>query len=194
MDSNPYESPSILEAAVSSPASTRRPRGIAILSVLAIIGGVILLFVSILMAASSQNSSVSFTEMGFPPSLVLTAIAFLAALTLASGIGMWRGLKWGWWLGCFYYVYAVFRNGSALLTISEMSVDLADVARGPEYYYGKYSLRIVFNLLLILYFFKSSVLEYFGLTDINKLKAIGFLVLTCIGISVAFTACAAMAS
>ncbi len=75
-----------------------------------------------------------------------------------------------------------------------MSDALMETARGPEYYYAKHSIRIVVSLLLVLYFFKRSVLEYFGLTEINKLKVIGMLVLICIGIMVAFAEIATLVS
>lgn len=191
MDSNPNETPSHSGAVLDSTTSARRPRGIAILSVLAMMGGVNLLVMPIAFAAAWQELSAAFMEMGLPPVLLFVGIAFLAVLTLVSGISMWLGLKWGWWLGCFYSVYAVFRSGSALYTVGRLYA-LAGAGHGYEYDYMKHSVLFVVSLLLLLYFFKRSVLEYFDLTGNNKRKALGMLVLICVAIVMAFSVCATM--
>jgi hypothetical protein len=59
-----------------------------------------------------------FSFLGFPTSLLIFSIVFLFALGIASGVGMWKGRKWGWYLGTFYYIYSITRNANALLAVS----------------------------------------------------------------------------
>jgi hypothetical protein len=122
---------------------------------------------------------------GLSPVLVAIATASLALLGVSSGIGMWVGRKWGWWLGSFYYVYSVARNASALLTISALEDELAGGTRGPEYYYVKYGGRVVVHFLILLYFFRGNVLRYFALENLPKWKAVSTLIAVCAAIFVA---------
>ena len=100
---------------------------------------------------------------------------------------MWQGLAWGWWLGCFYYVHAVFRNASTLLMVASMSDELASTERGLEFYYWKHAIRLLISGLLIAYFFRQRVLDYFGLNEISKLKALGILSVTSLAILAFFS-------
>jgi hypothetical protein len=130
----------------------------------------------------------SLRSIGIPPVLLIIGVVFLAILTISSGVGMWMGTKWGWWLAAFYYVYSIFRNGSALFTVIAMADQLDGDSRGPEYFMIKHGGRIVVHFLLFLYFFKGNVLEFFGLEGLSKAKAVGILVGICIAITVAMSA------
>ncbi|OYP29472.1 hypothetical protein CGZ80_25070 [Rhodopirellula sp. MGV] len=130
----------------------------------------------------------SLRTIGIPPALLIAGVMFLAILTIASGVGMLMGTKWGWWLAAFYYVYSIFRNCSALLAIVAMADQLEGGTRGPDYYMIKHGGRIVVHLLLLMYFFKGNVLEFFGHETLSKLKAVGILVGICIAIMAATSA------
>lgn len=148
----------------------RRPVGIAILSWLHIVGGVlgaIMLVVFLPMMRSRPEASEALSLIGIPPSLLLIAMVFLVLLACLSGIGMWTGKWWGWMLGSFYYAYGIVRNVCAIVMISGLlgslaPEDLAEMARGPAFYYVKYGARIIVHSLLYLYFFKTNVRRYFG--------------------------------
>ncbi|MCM2373534.1 hypothetical protein [Aporhodopirellula aestuarii] len=193
MTDNPYEAPSSFP---SSPHShllepqqpAERPVGVTLLAALNFIGGVLLFGVQFLLIANLGAMEESLRTVGIPPILMIVGVMFLALLAIASGVGMWLGTKWGWWLASFYYVYSVFRNGSALLTVISMADQLEDTARGPGYYIAKHSVRIVIHALLFLYFFKGNVLAFFGLANLNKGQAVGILIGACTAISVAMTA------
>lgn len=100
----------------------------------------------------------------------------LSVIAFASGIGMWLGTRWGWWCATFYYVYSIARYGNALLLVDGFAEALEDDSRELESYYFKFGALIVFHFLLLLYFFKPNVVEYFGVSDIHKGKAVGLLV------------------
>lgn len=115
-------------------------------------------------------------DVGLPPALFVASMLFLAGIAIASGIGMWLGRRWGWWVATFYYVYGIARAANGLFTVMAIEGDWEASARGPEYYYIKFAGRILVHLLILLYFFKPNVLEYFGTTDVHRGKAIGKLV------------------
>ncbi|EMI47185.1 putative membrane protein [Rhodopirellula sp. SWK7] len=190
---NPYDSPlfasvSTSGASENAPRPTERPVGVSVLAVLHILGGLVLFGVQFLMFARLDSMEESLRAMGIPPVLVIVGVMFLSVLTIASGIGMWMGTRWGWWLAAFYYVYGVLRNASALYTVVSMADQLEGTARGPEFYMIKHSVRIVIQSLLLMYFFKGNVLDYFDLSTLKKGKALGILVGICGTIGAALTA------
>ncbi len=140
-----------------------RPVGVSILAVLHLIGGILLFGAQFLLFANLQAMGESLRSIGIPPVLLIIGVMFLAVLAIASGVGMWMGTKWGWWLASFYYVYSIFRNCSALLTVFTIADQLEGDSRGPEYYMTKHGVRIIVHLLLFLYFFNGNVLAFFGM-------------------------------
>ena len=197
MANNPYDSPipgATDPIAAPHVPAVPRPVGVSILAVLHFVGGILLFGVQFLMFANLNAMEESLRTIGIPPALLIVAVMFLAVLAVASGVGMWIGSKWGWWLAAFYYVYSIFRNASALLTIVAMADELGGGTRGPEYYMIKHGGRIVVHFLLFLYFFKGNVLQFFRLEGLSKPKAIGILVAICIAITVAVSAISLISS
>ena len=154
-----------------------RPTGVTILSVLHLIGGVLLLAGQVMLLVNLDRVSQGLDAVGIPPVLLVMGVMLLAGIALASGIGMWLGTRWGWWCAAFYYVYSIARNANAFLMISDLTDGLEGGSRGPGYYYAKFGGSVVIHLLLLLYFFKDNVLEYFETQDVHKGKAIGILIL-----------------
>lgn len=161
--------------------SPRRPIGVSILAVLHFGGGVLLLGVIVLLFPILNRAAAPMESVGISPALATAALLLLSALAIASGIGMWMGTPWGWWCAIFYYVYSVARNANALLMVGELAEALPDSSRGAGYYYLKFGGRVIIHFLILLYFFKSSVLAFFCMQDVNRNKAVGILV----GITVA---------
>ena len=153
-----------------------RPVGVSILSALHIVGGVLLLGLQVFMLAKLDEVSKGLSDAGIPPALLIMGMLLLAGIALASGIGMWLGTRWGWWCATFYYVYSIARHANAFLTVSAFAEDLEGSSRGPGYYYAKFGGRVLFHFLLLLYFFKSNVLQYFGMEHVRKIKAVGILI------------------
>jgi hypothetical protein len=150
-------------------ARRTRPTLVSILAVLHIISGAGILF--ILVRYSSRLATLG-GPMGASPLFLNLSILFLGALGLASGIGMWRGAEWGWWLAGLYYVYGIYRNANAVFLISSMANELAGEARGPGYYYFKHTARVFTHALVLFYLFRDRVLAYFGLQQLEKARAL----------------------
>lgn len=163
----PFAVPS--RPARSVPVPRTRPRVVSILAVLHVLGGVALL---VMIVGFGRQFGAIGPVMGTSPLFAQLSVSFLGVLTLASGVGMWRGAAWGWWLAGFYYVYAIYRNANALLVISSMADQLAGEARGPGYYYVKHVGRVVTHSLVLFYLFQESVLAYFGLPHLDKRRAL----------------------
>jgi len=187
---NPYDSPSSPTTKTSVKPSvkpngreTARPVGLSILAILHVINGVLLFGTQFPMFTNLQEMEGSLRSIGIPQVLPIVDVMLMAILAIASGVGMWIGTKWGWWLASFSYVYSIFRNGSALLAIVAMADQLEGDSRGPEYFMIKHGGRIIVHAMLFLYFFKGNVLENFGLETLSKAQAIGILVGICIAIT-----------
>lgn len=177
-------------------AARARPIGVTILSILSLVGAVLLTlvtgFATFAIASGDERvrqASKAMAELGFPMPLLAAGVVILVALAWASGIGLWIGTKWGWHCGAFWYAYAIIRNLNALATFYLMSdVYAAEIqspaSRGPEYYYVKFIARLLISFLIYLYFFKSNVRDYFGLTAASKWKAVAAHFGICIGLFV----------
>ncbi|WP_425396633.1 hypothetical protein [Aeoliella sp.] len=191
MTENPYQPPASAPSSATDESQREtmaRPVGVTILAILHFIGGVVLLIAQFLLFTNLETIGGNLRFVGVSPLLLVIGLMFLAILTIASGVGMWMGTKWGWWLATFYYVYSIFRNGAALFTIMVMMDQLEGGSRGPEYYVVKHGVRVIVHFLLFLYFFQGNVLDFFGLRALSKPKAVGILVGVCIAISVAMSA------
>ncbi len=155
-----------------------RPVGVSILAVLHIVGGGLGGIATVFLVAqlgSNPKVRQGLAVVGVPPALLIVGIAFLLVLGIASGIGMWQGLTWGWYLGSFYYMYSVVRNANALITISRLMntlppEEIANMSRGPSFFYMKHGLRVVVHSLLFLYFFKSNVRAFFAVAEQDRWK------------------------
>lgn len=147
----------------------QRPIGITIISVLCIISGTGM-FVMQLFIDESFVEIIS--ELNIDNFTMIFSIILLASLALIGGIGMLLGKKWGWWVGAFYLIYAVFRYLNVLVQIPLFEIQYEVGSAETTQYYTKYIGRIITNSLLYLYFFKSNVLSYFNLGEIRKRKVV----------------------
>jgi len=147
----------------------KRPIGITILSLLGVIGGLSLLIFSFFLAESLASA----TELTGISSIAMRAnMAILGSWGLVSGIGMWKGRKWGWWLGATYISYSVLRNANALLTISDISSQFPDQDIDTTKYYIKHTGRVIFHSLIACYYFKGNVLDFFRIGSGKRWKRI----------------------
>lgn len=191
MPENPYVSPSSkieLSEFESQHETTTRPVGVSILAVLHLLGGVVLFGMQFWLYAKLGDLEGALRSIGITPIMVILGVMFLSVITIGSGVGIWIGAKWGWWLASFYYIYSVFRNASTILAVLAMSDQLQGEDRGVAYYIIKHGGRIVVHSLLFMYFFKSNVLAFFGLENLSKAKAVGILISICIGFMVVMSA------
>lgn len=157
----------------------QRPRGISILSVFHIAGGVFrALAVIYLVAQFDKNPEIQqrIAMLDLPPTLFVITTFFISSLAIASGIGMWKAKPWGWYLGSFYHLYIVASNANAFAAVA-MLLDyllpgaLADMSRGLSQY-GIKPGRVIIHLLLYIYFFEGSVRNFFSIAGQEKWKPI----------------------
>jgi hypothetical protein len=190
MHENPYAPPATDETVVAIAAEelsrqslTRRtrPLGLTILAVLHLIGGVQPVVTQLAFVVNFGHQPEFVRAMGYSPLMFLVAATALAVFGSASAIGLWTGARWGWWLGAFYCMYAVFRHLSALwLIASGLGLELATFA-------PLYIVRAIVALLCFLYFFRANVLAFFGLARLRKLRAAAILVGLCIAVTTVLT-------
>lgn len=137
----------------------KRPLPILIFAVFHVVGGISIL-------------SMLFNS-GIITGFLFFSLFFLGLLTLFSGIGMWLGKVWGWWVGAFYYLYAVARslNVLFLLKIGDQGIEMTGK------YYIKYGGKMLISLLILAYFFHPKVRKYFFVEGKSKKRLIGFLLM-----------------
>lgn len=114
---------------------------------------------------------------GVSPRYVDVSLLFIGALSLAAGVGMWRGTRWGWWLAAFFWAYAIARHANVLLMASGMAGQPAGETPGIEYNHLKHTLRLVFYAGLLWYLFQNEILRFFGLRGMHKGRAVALLAL-----------------
>lgn len=164
----------------------KRPLGITILSILSILSGLGVLILQILY---NETLVQLMNEFEFSSMILVISVTFLALTSLISGVGMFLGKKWGWWLGAFCIIYAIIRNANALISIFNMTDYIESSTKGLKYYLTKHIGRIITNGLVFTYFFKNNVMEYFRIKHYSKYKVALQLIVTgiCIFILFAFT-------
>ncbi len=170
-----------------------RPRGISIISVFHIASGVFSAIVAIYLVAQfgkNQEVQQNIAMLDLPPALFVITAIFISSLAIGSGIGMWKGKKWGWYLGSFYHLCIVARNANAFATIAILLTfllpeDLAGMSRGLSFDYIK-PVRVIVHVLLYIYFFEGNVRNFFSIDGQRKWKPI----LAQIGIYVSIAAVA----
>lgn len=159
-----------------------RPFGIRILSPLHVIAGVLLLLIPV--TSHLVGKSDEFGPVGFTALLTISVIV-IGVLSVGSGIGMWLRTRWGWKLGTAYYIYAIIRYVHALSLYPQLLGGQNIPQQAIAVLYAKMLGRILISSLMLCYFFKYSVLAYFGLHE-SRQKVFEFLfweVLSIVGLS-----------
>jgi hypothetical protein len=152
-----------------------RPIGIMLLAGLALLSGLVLLG-ALAIVLSQSAAAEAIGELGVYPPLLIGMMALVAGVLLGAGVGMWRGERWGWWLGAFMQVFSVVRNAAALVTVPGMEDPLVEESEDFQILLVRVIGRSVVILLLIGYFFRGNVLEYFRLEEVNRVVALVALV------------------
>jgi hypothetical protein len=111
---------------------------------------------------------------GLPYWFQISLAAFMTLLAGSSSVGMWRGARWGWWLGALYYVW------SALGVVAEIPYALPEAEElDQEMLAPRLAatlVRLAIFVLVALYFFKGSVRAFFGLQSLRMIPALNVLV------------------
>jgi hypothetical protein len=142
------------------PAS--RPIGVTILAVIYLIAGGASMFSLLVLLARYRHDVRTFP--GYEFEWVIFNVLLFTGLSIASGVGMWAGRRWGWWItvvnlvaGAIYQVCSLARvmmgNGPYAGFVELEHIALTN------------GLSVLIVLLVVLYFFKGNVVSYFGLQD-----------------------------
>jgi hypothetical protein len=186
MEQNPYQPPLIDETQTSAEAlqSERGPRpvGIWLLSGLHVFVGVVFLAAAIafqIAAALGVEDATGPIEADW---LLTGLFCALATYAILSGVGLWRGDRWGWWLSAFYWV------GMLVNWIGEGSVTVWKMWQ-PDWVFlvsltAVVLLRFLIHFFLVVYHFKRSVREFFGLERVGMVKTIAMLSAIWMGLAV----------
>ena len=157
-----------------------RPLGVTILGVLHLLGGLLMLAPLAMFLPNSGEAQKRLQEIGLPLWLLVAGFCLLAFVGVLSGLGLFLGRKWGWWLAAFYYVYSIGRHANALVFTFQLSEMEAGGGRGVDFYRAKFVVRILIAVLLLAYLFRGKVLHYFGLELRGSLKRLGTLIGVCV--------------
>jgi hypothetical protein len=155
----------------------RRPIGVSILAVINLVGAGGVLVSTVLLVLDF------FAKLGwlrvvrnfrlFSTFFALLAfLFFIAFLLLASGVGMWVGRKWAWFLGTVFWGCEVVVNITALIRPQGMFGSVPEGEHGTVYYLLEHGVGAIVGALIYLYLFKANVLHYFGLAGMRKWKPV----------------------
>ena len=169
-DKYPEDYARILEAIAAKERSGEklpknpRPKGISILSVLYIIGAVIAVIV-LLFQPQANLDKIDYK--GVTPTSIYLTMGFLLAFVLLTTAGMWFGKKWGWWLGSFIVLFSITKNVYAITMIPSVAEHYRLVPTDVAELYIKHIGRVIIQPLILLYYFRESVVNYFSVGSIN---------------------------
>lgn len=141
---------------------TKRPIGVIILSALHILGG--LAMIAGLAASLGGKADAPFH--GGTLFYMSGMLVLLAGINLGAGAGLLMGRKWGWCLSFFFLVLLTLRNVEGLLLVPVFAQFRPSQEINAAY--SSYGIALVVQGLLMVYYFKSNVMEYFGLDASSK--------------------------
>lgn len=78
-------------------AKTNRPTGIAVLAILYILGGIATIILG-LAAGTILTAFLGASILGGLASVFAAFFVILGLICLVVGYGLWKGMKWAWWL------------------------------------------------------------------------------------------------
>lgn len=95
-------------------SQVKRPTGIAILAILAALGGLLLILAGAAIGAFSSNphfaSMVGLSSFSSLIGIASVVFIIIGLLLLAVAYGLWKGAKWAWWLAVILSVLGIISN------------------------------------------------------------------------------------
>jgi tetratricopeptide (TPR) repeat protein len=153
-------------------AKKQRPGGITLLGLFQILaGGSMLLMV----VWGNEGLSAALNGAGFSSQKLIWAVALYGLVVAAGGIGTVLGKTWGWWLTAFYCLYNILRHGSAFLIGIGTLGALENMDSSADLSFLNEMVRVVGSGLAAFYWFSPGILDYFGLADLSRRRALSIL-------------------
>ena len=150
----------------------KRPAGVTILSILAIIGGLLSIF-----SLTSYISFSAFLDLSFPLHyLMFLGIigAFMAALFFLIAYGFWKGLRWSWFLAIILLIIGFIMQ---IVTVSLVffMLSMAPFSGTFDLFYSSTIIRVAISLVIygviIFYLTRSHVKTYFGIGQLGDITS-----------------------
>jgi hypothetical protein len=172
MNLNPYQAPVVSAPTLAdeqflADASYRRPLGVLILSGLHLLVGLLFLLMFVLVAWLVFGGRP--TSRGLPIWVVLSLFAFIILLALATGVGLWRGSRWGWWLTAFFYVWAALSAVPEVVFLwwrFEWNIELLALVLPQKL------ILFAIHVAILLYLFKGTVRGFCKVKSVPVLTAL----------------------
>jgi hypothetical protein len=169
LTSNPYQPPSPLpdDPTIELPAT--RPVGISILAVLHAVGGVLICALGVYLVTQFKEQDRS----SIIAWATITLTPLFAVLGIGTGIGLWLGKKWAWWLATFYYFQFALGGVIVLssILVAHAAFDRPLTERSAELT-GKHLGRLLIFSLLSWYMTRRNVFAHFEFQRLTRLRAL----------------------
>jgi hypothetical protein len=94
-----------------------------------------------------------------------------ALLGVLSGVGMFVGKKWGWWVSLYFFLDGAKRYITRLILIPQ-AIELANITGSSSYYYFREGSKATYYVLAVVYLFNITVMDYFEIDKEKRKKYI----------------------
>ncbi|MBN1594887.1 hypothetical protein JW933_03070 [candidate division FCPU426 bacterium] len=165
----------------------KRPLGIIVLSLFHMVSGLFVLLIACLTWVFLDKINIFFSLLVTPAERFITSGLIACLVLVISGVLMWRGDTWGYYLGSFHYLAGALQNINTLLMLpfflSSVYPNVEPVILiTPQLFFAFYGLQGLLQALIYLYFFKRSVRVYFRVEEQNHWRFLIIQLIICLGI------------
>jgi hypothetical protein len=163
----------------------KQPIGITVLSLFHLISGFIALMSSILIWLYLDNIKVLFALIFTPSERFISAGMISCIVLILSGLLLWKGDTWGYYIAAFHYLVGAIQNATTLFFLPLFMTSLfpnqnIQILILPKAFYWFFGIQIVPQLLLFTYLCLPHIREYFGVKEQGLLKTILILLSACV--------------
>ncbi|MCK5242222.1 hypothetical protein KAR34_07210 [bacterium] len=164
----------------------KQPLGITVLSLFHLISGFIVLTTSSLIWLYLDRISVLFALIFTPAERFISAGLIAGIVLILSGVLLWKGDKWGYFIASFHYLVGAVQNITTILFLPLFMTSLFPNGNPqmlilPKAFYWFYGIQVAPQLLLFAYLCLPSIREYFRV----KNHSLGKIILIQLGACVA---------
>lgn len=173
MDINPYQPPADFSASLADEPATSsgprtRPIGVWILSGLHLLAGLLFVFAVVMFLQQREMIDQRLMTGLFGYLVVIAGV--MAVVALSSGVGLWLGTRWGWWIASFYYVWAVLGFVAEFMVMA-FRFNLMDAETLVVAVLSKV-IQLVIHALLLAYLLKPNVRAFCRLQSLRVDRAL----------------------
>jgi hypothetical protein len=142
-----------------------RPAGAALIAAFQLVLGLIL---SVALVAVVYSAVTDFEglraelkrEAATPEGFILSLFVF-CGMSLAGGVGLWRGTRWGWHIVVFAVACGIVRNLISMLLDPDV---VQQLGQPLGFFYAQHLARAGLNLVMLVYLYCAGVLRFCSLS------------------------------